>query len=183
MEEKKTKNETKLEKLTFTRILIVLICEIVFEFSFGFVFFLFTEYDDYSGPECVDLLFWARFIWKMYVIESSIALICFLIGLTSLCCYRRHFTKIYVSFNNFFKSLIFLASIIILAIITVVYNENEKCSKLHQLTFVWLVFHYSLLAVAVMACCIILVVTIMVYRGANKRDEGDEMSSSSLLAN
>ncbi len=68
MEEKKSKYETKLEKLTFLRIFIVLLCEIVFEFSFGLVFYIFTENEGYYGQECVDLVFLARTIWKLYFI-------------------------------------------------------------------------------------------------------------------
>jgi len=179
MEENQTKYETKLEKLTFLRIFTVFLCEIIFEFSFGFVFYLFTEFEGYYGPECIDLPIWARFIWKMYIIESSIALICFMIGLTALCCYKKILTKVYVAFNNFFKSLIFLASITILAIITYVYNEKEQCRELGRLTFVWLIFHYSLLSVACLACCTILVVTIIIYKRAKKSEELDKMSNNS----
>ena len=176
MEEKKSKYETKLEKLTFLRIFIVLLCEIVFEFSFGLVFYIFTENEGYYGQECVDLVFWARTIWKLYFIEFCIAFICFLIGIMSLLCYKKPLTKLYIGFNNSFKSLIFIASLIIMCIITVVYNEKEKCNLLSQVTFVWLIFHYSLLGIACLACCIILFVTIKVYR-KSKRDESNKRAS------
>ena len=53
----KKKLETKLEKLTCFRITIVFLCEVLFEFSFGIVFFILTNGQSYYMEKCADL-FW-----------------------------------------------------------------------------------------------------------------------------
>jgi hypothetical protein len=179
MEEIKLEYETKLQKLTCFRIVIVLLCEILFEFSFGLVFFIFTENESYyGGDSCGQLLYWTKILWKIYLTEFSIASVCFCIGIMSLCCKRNILTKIYIGFYNFFKGIIFLASLVVLAIITVIYNLGEECNKLRDLTFIWLVFHYSLLGVACTSCCIILCVTGIIY----KRNRSRDLLNTSLLS-
>lgn len=169
MEEKESKYETKIEKLTFFRILMVFLCEFIFEFSFGLVFFIFTEEETYyGGDSCEKLLYWTKQIWRLYTIEFSIAFVCFLIGILSLFCCTKKLTKVYVGFNNSFKSVIFVLSCVILAIITVVYNYEEPCMQLRDLTFYWLCFHYTLLAIACLACMVIMVVTYIIYRRSTK---------------
>ena len=167
--QKISKYETKLEKLTFFRIFVVLLCEIIFEFSFGLAFFFFSEYDGYYSDQCENLVFWARTIWKLYLAEFTVAVICFLIGILSLICSRQVLTKVYIAFNNFFKSIIFFASIIILTIVFIVYNEEENCNKLGDLTFYWLAFHFSLLSFAFIAGLTILIATLFFYYKSKKK--------------
>lgn len=179
MEELKLKYETKIEKLTCFRISMVLLCEILFEFSFGLVFFILTENESYyGGDSCRKLLYWAKLIWKIYLAEFSIAFVCFLIGLMSLLFRRIILTKIYVGFNNFFKGIIFIASVVVLCIITIIYNEEENCNELRDLTFIWLVFHYILLGIACTACCIILCVTGIIY----KRNRTHDLLNNPLIS-
>jgi len=171
MEEIKLNYETKIEKLTCFRITIVLLCEILFEFSFGLVFYIFTENQAYFGGDtCIKLLYWTKILWKIYLTEFSIAFVCFLIGVMSVLLNRIILTKIYIGFNNFFKGIIFIASVIVLSFITIIYNEKEKCNKLRDLTFIWLVFHYVLLGVACTSCCIILCVTGIIYKRNRTHD-------------
>ncbi len=178
MEEKPNKYETKIEKLTFFRILIVFLCEILFEFSFGLFFFLFSEYEGYYREGCIELLFWTKTIWKLYLAEFTVAFICFFIGILSLFCYNRKLTKVYVAFNNFFKSIIFFASIIILTIVFMIYkSERDACDQLGELTFYWLIFHFSLLGFACIAALTILVVTFLFYKKRKNKVEAHDYIS------
>jgi hypothetical protein len=174
---KQNKNEIKLEKLTLLRISVVLFFEFLFEFSFGIFFYIFTQDQSYYGDDCQTLLFWANILWMVYFAEFSIAFICFIIGFISLLCCTILLKKVYVGFNNFFKSLIFIISIALLGIITVVYNMDEKCNQLRDLTFIWMLFQYILLGLAVLACCIILIITCIVYIKNRKIIEADEITN------
>lgn len=177
MEEKKSKYEIKIEKLTIFRISMVLLFEFLFEFSFGLVFYIFTKEEKYYDKDtCVNLLYWGDKIWKLYTIEFSIAFVCFVIGLASFLCCKENLTKIYIGFNNAFKSVIFILSLIILSIITVVYNNSEECDELGQLTFIWLCFHYILLSIACLACLIIWVVTYIIYRRSRSHKKEEKLS-------
>jgi hypothetical protein len=173
---KELKYELKLEKLTFFRIFIVFICEIVFEFSFGIFFYWFTENDGYYGSDCKQLVYWTKKIWILYLIEACVALICFLIGLVSLFCYKKLMTKLYISFNNLFKTIIFLCSIVILTKITIIYQIKEDCNQLGLLTLFWLIFHYTLLGIALLAGIFILIITIIIYRRNKKKSLLDRKS-------
>lgn len=175
--EKENKYELKLEKLTFLRIFIVFICEIVFEFSFGIFFYWFTEHDGYFGPNCKQLAYWTKKIWILYLAEACVALICFLIGLVSLFCYKKLMTKLYIGFNNLSKTVIFICSIVILSTITIIYQKKEDCNQLGLLTLFWLIFHYTLLGIALLAGIFILIITIIIYRRNKKKKLLDRMSS------
>lgn len=180
MEIKPNKYETKIEKLTLLRITVVLLSEILFEFSFGFFFLIFSEDDKLNKNECVLLLYWTTFLYILYLVEFAIAFLCFLIGIFSLFCFKNLLTRIYVSFNNFFKSIIFLASLFCLVIISYAYNQDENCGKLRSLTFIWMVFHFLLLSVALLACCIVLIITFMIYFKNKKRELSERESLINL---
>jgi hypothetical protein len=103
----RTPIETKLEKLTLFRISIVFLCEFLFEFSFGILFFIFTTDPKYyedgleAGTHCADFAKSVQIVWLVYLVEFSVACLCFLIGIIALIRYcRRIFTRIYISLNN-----------------------------------------------------------------------------------
>ncbi len=172
MEVKKSRYETKLEKLTCFKILIVFLCEFTFEFSFGVLFFIYTKDEKFYGKgDCDQLLFWSGNLWKLYLIEFSFAFLLFCIGISSLLCYNQFLTKVYIGFNNSFKTLIVIFSVVILPAMTVIYNYNEECGELRTLTFYWLIFHCTLLGFTLIACIIICFVTCYIVRTNKKYRE------------
>ena len=77
-----------------------------------FIYYLYS-YDD----ECLYLQLEKKYIKNLvhiYIIEFALATLCFLIGIISFCGCNSLFTKIYKAFNNLFKSIIVIISVIFL---------------------------------------------------------------------
>ena len=135
----------------------VYICEIVFEFLFGiaFIYYLYS-YDD----ECLYLQLEKKDIKNLvhiYIIEFALATLCFLIGIISLCGCNSLFTKIYKAFNNLFKSIIVIISVILLILISVQFFKNksllnkDNCGHLKTWLQVWIGYQLFLISIAVIA--------------------------------
>lgn len=176
---KKKFYETKIDHLTFLRVITVYICEIVFEFLFGiaFIYYLYS-YDE----DCLYLQLEKKYIKNLvyiYIIEFALATLCFLIGIISLCGCNSLFTKIYKSFNNLFKSIIVIISVILLILISVQFFKNksllnkENCGHLKTWLQVWIGYQLFLISIAVIAVITICVVSIYLFCKNNSKEEDD----------
>ena len=167
-EEKKDYYETKINHLTLFRVVLVFICEFICEFSFGIMF----SYYYNLFPHCT-LLKTKQYNYIIivsftYRVEFGLATICFLIGLASLLCCNTLLTKIYVSFNNLFKSIIVIVSIVLLVLVFLQYWENGlktngECGNLKLWVIIWMSYQLFLLGVAVIAIIIIGTFSLYLY--------------------
>lgn len=171
--------ETKIEHLTFLRVICVYICEIVFEFLFGIAFIYYQHsYDE----KCLYLQLEKKYIKNLvniYIIEFALATLCFLIGIISLCGCNSLFTKIYKSFNNLFKSIIVIISVILLILISVQFFQNknllnkDNCGHLKTWLQVWIGYQLFLISIAVIAVITICIVSIYLFCKNNSKEEDD----------
>ena len=167
---KKNKYETKIEHLTYERIFLVYLCEVVLEFSFGVIFIYYAlNYPLCNTGDDATIHWYVQLLSITYTCEFTLATVCFLIGLASLAFCQSMLTKIYVSFNNFFKSFIVLLSIILLGLVIYQYLKKgltcnvDNCGHIKIWLILWMSYQLVLLGIAAIAALFLCGVSVFLY--------------------